>query len=401
MNIALLLNPSNESVAQLQSVIESSTEREFDSLLLVYGALASRASSGLQSQMVTYLNSHLQQSTGNNDDSIAVINALGNSGSGQTINILLHLIDSNSVETQVAVINALRKQAYSVRVLAAFLDVLSKPKPDVRVVGAVVNCLIKGVEESGVVNVPLTFAVANSLMSVSEALKNDYIDKLVSYYFHQLLRYGVKVDRRLRRSAGNWVSSGPEYDMIASYEARQEDGLRYPNHSAYLWSNQIGIRNFNLQVAAGMFTGASSSGGGHKVFGKAVAKVNVFGKAVADVEVEALRTVSSHSGVHKLVYVTVGGYVLLNFEAYSDDERAPATYGRNVEYPVFKINLKSFILVATVTTQLVVYAQVECSFGVDAISANNANTFSTKGLLSPTWTVRMEGSSMLDVVRSQ
>lgn len=401
LNIALLVHPSIEFVTQLESLIAADTVRDSSSLLLVYGALASRADPALQEDMVNYLHIHLQQSADSYTDLINLINAMGNSGSVQIIDILLDYIDHEVVDIQVAVINAMRKQTYNSRVLATFLEILKDPNPNTRVVGAIANTLIKGLETSSVGDVQVTLAITNALISSSKTLNNDYINELVAYYISQLQQRDGRVSRRLRRSLrrSNWMSSGPEYNMIASYEARQNDGVNYPTHSGYLWSKQIGVKNFNLQVASGVFTGAGSNDGKHKIFSKTLAKVNAFGKSETVVEVELLRNQTFYGDVQKELYVTVGGYVLLSFESFTDDEESPPSFGGDTEYPILDFRWKLFVTIATLNAHIAVYSQMKSYINIDADIRNQHNSYRVGGLFFPLLTVRVEGSSTFDVVR--
>ena len=399
MNIALLLNPTRNFATQLQSLIDGDFERDTSPLLLMYGALASRADPSLQTEMVAYLIHRLQESTGDEKDKITLIIALGNSGSSEIIDCLLGIIGNANIEIKLAVINALRKQTNSARVLAAFLDILSSNDPDPRIVGAMINTLIIGFESSSVTDVEATLTIARALLSSSRALQNSYIDELLSYYLNLLRELDTSTDRRLRRDTDKWMQSGTEYNMIASYEDRQEDGVAYPSHSAYLWSQQIGVKNFNLQVASGMFTGATESGDESKILGRTVGRVNAFGHSTTAVEIEVLRSQSPiGDNVHEVVYLTVGGYVLLNFEAFAENKSAPNSFGGGTDYPVLKFELESFVSIATVTSRMVVYAHLESSFGVDGIVFDQPNSYYTRALLSPYLTVQMEGSSTFDVV---
>jgi hypothetical protein len=121
---------------------------------------------------------------------------------------------------------------------------------------------------------------------------------------------------------------------------------------------------------------------------------------VTAVEVEVLRTQTSYGDVHKVVYVTVGGYVLLNFEAFTDDQELPS-YGSDTEYPVLEYSWESFVTVATVTTQMVVYSQMSSYFELHARVEEEQNSFTSEGFLTPSLTVRVEGSSTFDVLGTQ
>ena len=395
LNIALLTTPDEHFVEQLESLINA---QHVNSLLLVYGALASRAEHVLQTQMVTFLSERLQEPTTNEADLIHLIQSLGNSGSDVMVDTLLNYISHASVAVQVATINAMRKKTNDDRVQAAFLAILNAPHPSVNIIGAIANTLIKGLEESGVGNKQKTFALANALVSSSKSLDNEYIEGLVSYYLEQLHQQDMTAGSRLRRDADNWMTAGNDYDMIASYEDRQEDGTKYPNYRAHLWSKQIGVRDLNLQVAAGMFTGVGVEAGEHKVFGKTVAKVNAFGESTTAMEVEVLRSQSADRDVHKIVYMTVGGFVLLNFEAFSDEEEAPMSYLQDTEYSILTFDWEVFVAVATVNVEISIYAQLFSYFETELIMELGQNGYVANGLLSPTLRIRAEGSSTFDVV---
>ena len=397
VNMALLLTPGSEFVARLESLLQTETARDPHSLTLAYGALASRADPGLQNRMVAYLVSRLQ-SARSTDDVVVLIHALGNSGSSQTTDILLGLLHSDTADIQMAAINALRKHTIDVRVTNAFLEMLGSENQSVSVVSAIVDVLVKGMESSGATDVQASLAYARALASSARTLNNSHITELVTHYFRQLQQYDQNTHRRLRREVGNWDFAGREYDMIASYEAREEDRARYPRNSGYLWSQQLGVTGFNLQVAAGMFTGASESGKESKILGRVVAKVNAFGKTLTPVEVAVLRSTTSGGGVQKLVYVAVGGQVLLNSKAFNDNMLLPTLFGRGTKLPVMDCKMELFVGVATIYTHMVVYAHLDSSFRVNGVNASNKSSFNTRAFLSPSLTVRMQGSSKFNVV---
>lgn len=398
LNIALLTTPDEHFVEQLETLINTQHVRDTNSLLLVYGALASRAEHDLQTQMVTFLSERLQEPTTNEEDLINLIHSLGNSGSDLMVDSLLSYINHASVAVQVATINAMRKKTNDDRVQAAFLAILKSPHPPVNIIGAIANTLIKGLEESGIGNKQKALVLANALISSSKSLDNEYIEGLVSYYLAQLRQQDMTGGSRLRRDSDNWMTSGNDYDMIASYEDRQQDGATYPNYRAHLWSKQIGVRDLNLQVAAGMFTGAGAETGEHKVFGKTVAKVSAFGESTTAMEVEVLRSQSADRDVHKIVYMTVGGFVLLNFEAFSDEEEAPMSYLKDTEYSILTFDWEVFVGVATVNVEISIYAQLFSYFETEYIMEPEQNAYAVNGLLSPTLRIRAEGSSTFDVV---
>jgi hypothetical protein len=401
MNIALLASPSSELVTGMQALIEAEAVRDPNSLLLAYGALASRASPNLQNEMVAFLRDHLQKCTANmRGDLIPAINALGNSGSHQIVDVLLGFVGDDTIDIQLAAINALRKQARNTYVVAAFLEQLRSDSPISSIVAAIANILVRDIEEPGVNNVETSLSFAGALVSASEKLNNSYVSQLVSRYLHLLQQSGVEMGRRLRREAGNWVEAGSEYNVIALHEARQNDQETYPKHSAHLWSRQIGVQNFNMQVVAGMFTGASDTGEEHKILGRTVTKVNAFGISARAVEIEAVRTQHS-GGIHKVVYVTVGGYVLLESEAFADGKELPKSFGGGTEYLVTEVEFVSYVDVATITTRIAVYAHLDNTFEVNAVNMSKERSFSTRGSISPSLVVSVHGSSTVNILHAE
>ena len=399
VNIALLATPSSDLVAKLEELLKPGAVGDSTSLILVYGALASRADHELQSRMILYLSSCLQESTGDTDNSIALIHALGNAGSSQTITLLLGIIDNDDLAVQLATVTALRKHTCDVRVVTTFLGILGSSNTSASIVGAIASVLTKDVETSGVTDVDISLAYAKALVSSSRTLNNSYTSELVGHYLHQLERYDVRIYRRLRRDVGNWAWDGHEYNMIASQKARHEDSEKYPKNCGYLWSRQLGVRDFNLQVVAGMFTGATENREESKIQGRVVARVNVFGKSLTAVEVDVLRNDKFGSGVRKLVHVTVGEYVLLNSEASTDSKQLPNSLAKGTEYPVEEIKMELFVGVATVETHFVVYAHLDSAFRVNGVDTGNENIFFSRGFLSPSLKIRIKGSSKFSVVR--
>ena len=399
MTIALLVPPSSEFVSRLESLLDSGTARDPNSLLLVYGAIASRADVDLHAHMVAYLIAHLQEPTGSIDNTVALIHALGNSDSSQTTDVLLRLIHDDSLDVKLAVIDALRKQTSDPRVASAFLVVLASENQTVSVVAAIANAVIQSIETSGVTNAQTSLAYAAALAASSRTLHDSYVSELVTFYLRELQKHDPSIRRRLRRNVGNWALPSEEYNVIASHEDREETSTRYPKNSAHLWTQQLGVKGFNLQVTAGVFTGASESGKERKILGKMVTRVNAFGYTLEPVDVEVLRmSGGGGSSVQKHVQVSVGGNTLVDYKASTDDTQLPTVY-RATELLVAEENLEFFVGAAEVDVHFDVHVHLNGSFNVNKVDTNNKNTFLTTAFLSPSVEVSIHGSTEFNVVR--
>ena len=388
VNIGLSLTPTTGFVARLELLLNSGTVMNLNSLLLMYGATASRADVELQQHMVAYLTAQLQEHTGNTEYTVTLIQALGNSGSSQIVDILLGLINSDDrVDVQVAAISALRKRAGDSRVKRVFLEMLRSRNQSATIVSALTNTLLKSI---GTVNGQTSLVYARALEYSSRVLNNSYISGLVNLYLHTLQKHDPRLRIRLRRDTGNWGLAGGEYKMIASYEDREEDSATYPKNSGHLWSRQLGVQGFNLQVAAGMFTGASESGKKSKILGRGVARVTSFGYALELVEVEVLREQDDGDSVKKHVLVSVGGY-------NSDTELPSSSSGPDILEA--EENMELFVGPAKIDIHWDVHVHLDGPLRVNEVDTNNTNTFLAQVSLSPSVKVRMHASSQFNVVR--
>ena len=189
---------------------------------------------------------------------------------------------------------------------------------------------------------------------------------------------------RLRRHTGNWMEAGHEYDIIALQESRQEDAASYPIHKAHLWSKHIGVQDLNLQVAAGIFSGVDPTTNKNKVFRKTIAQVNVFGQSASAMDIEVSRSQSAYDEIQRVVFVAVGGYVVMNSQTFSDEEPIPTLYNRIPN----KFDWELFVSGATVNIQIALYVQISDIFEILADFDPEQTSYTVESVLSPPLTVR-------------
>ena len=115
---------------------------------------------------------------------------------------------------------------------------------------------------------------------------------------------------------------------------------------AYIWGKKLGVRDTNVEVAAGAFGGVSNTGF-YKVFGHAKAVATAFGRTVTIVDVLLLRK-TEPSLTQSKMYVYVLGFILVNV-----DERQDSSVCHNIhrslyegrEFSVFNFRHSIFITV--------------------------------------------------------
>ena len=99
------------------------------------------------------------------------------------------------------------------------------------------------------------------------------------------------------------------YDL-ASHSERRRDLRKYPTHKAFIWGKRLGTSDINVEMAAGMFAGAS--GHGSKLFGKAIAKGKLFSRSKTIGEAVVLASAEG-KWIKLKLYAMIGGNVLVNY----------------------------------------------------------------------------------------
>ena len=395
LNIALLATPNKAFALQLEILINGQHNENTQSLLLAYGAIASRAQPDLRSHMITFLRNRTQKSTTDEKNLINLIHSLGNSGSHEVVPFLLDYTNHSNMEVQVAAINALRKTTDNEQVQAALLVLLRNPDVPAGVVGAIASTLVKGLDESEMSTKRQAIILKKAIITASRRQNSIYMERTVNRYLDKMHQRYIRLSRSYKQS---WSIGDPKYDVIATHESRQRDEEIYSNYESKLWEKEIGLEEFNLQIAVGLFSGTGAVAGESKMLGKAEAKVKAFGESTTAMEIEMLRSQSADEEIHRLVYLSIGGFVLVSFEAFSDDEFAPSSYIKGTEYNILEVDWEVFVVVATVKIEVSVFARIVGVFEVEKDVNLERNMYRVEGLFSPNLTIRAEGSSVFDVV---
>ena len=405
-------------ISRIQEILHSNAEI-MDSLVLAYGALASKSAPKVQQQAVEFLLDKLRSVQDNSDSLVHLIHSLGNSASNLTLEPLLDYAASENLEVQLAAIYAVRKHISNAMVQKAFIAILRKSSVQEDQIATITQTLNAGLEHiklSGSTdnehsNPELTVALVSAAMAANNQELHDFVAQYLSNLktevgaeYAQALQskytetsaHGNSTHTRLRRGS-DWDASSSLYDLVASRSSRASDENTYPYHRAYLYGKKFGLSDLNVQFAAGGFAGISSDREDYKMFGRAVAKGYAFGRSATGLDAQLLAE-KRNDNRHFKLYGNVIGHVLINIDEQIDTVRRASSsctsrnwpLRRSSRYTLLSFSYGVFILVGvlrfgvTVTAEMNVDARGQLCIGLPADAS---------ATLIPSLTIRAEGSA--------
>ena len=405
-------------ISRIQEILHSNVQST-DSLLLAYGALASKLSPEVQQQAVEFLLDKLNSVQEDSDSLVHLIHSLGNSASNLTLDPLLDYAASENLEVQLAAIYALRKHTNNIMVQEAFIAILRKPNVQEDQISTITQTLNAGLEHmklSGNTehnNPELIAALVSAAMKINSPELHSFIAQYllnlkteVGAKYAQVLQskhteagaHGNNTHTRLRRGS-DWDESNSLYDLVASRSSRASDVNTYPYHRAYLYGKKFGLSDLNVQFAAGGFAGVSPVNANYKMFGRAVAKGYAFGRSKTGLDAQILNE-KQNNRVHVKLYASVVGHVLINTDEWRDisycTSRSWPLYD-SPRYTLLSFSYSVFIFVGflrfrvSVTAEMNVNARAELCIGLPADAS---------ATLIPSLTLRAEGSASASLLVS-
>ena len=412
VHISFVKKAHSGFVQELEKLLHEEIAKS-DSLILAYSALASTASSRVQQSITNFVKTRLMQHMAVNDTTTTVhlIHALGNTGSREIIGLLVdYFWHSNSVEVKLAAISAMRKLTTSAIVQYVFIEVL-KSTPEECFVEEITSTLLRGEEFADRIgenideNVPLLNALVASCLQFTNntQLHNlvgsylETVDTPESHRLKELLEQGSS-SKRVRRA--NWDASNSLYDLVASHSERRRDLRNYPTHKAFIWGKRLGSSDINVEMAAGMFAGAS--GHGSKLFGKAIAKGKLF--SLSKTIGEAVVLASAEGKQIKLkLYAMIGGNVLINYNYQRSCCFTKSRPLHSSRYNIIRLEHNIFIYIGFLNfyVELNAYLDVKLTgqlcLGRPLCGGSNVG----KIYLTPQVRVSPEGGAALDILVSK
>ena len=392
---------------QLLLTMEDSVEK--DSLLLSFGALASNAQPDVEFVIATFLVQQIS-SINDNDISIHLLLAMGNTGSTHVISTIINYVSHPLKEIQKAALEALVKFTYLKQVQSSLGELLAS-EPDEEILNIVTKTLIEGqlyAEEMDIeISMESSYPMLSSLVTAVLSTNDTELIGRVALYVRKvgggrapsLLH---QLHTRLRRGT-DWDASNSNYNCVASQSSRASDVSTYPKHKAYIYGKRLGTSDVNMKVAGGVFLGTSNDCNNMKAFARACAQANVFSESrnLAEIELSVQKSGSTISGRG---YARIGGNTLLNY-VRSVDATYCLRYDRSLyerRTRLFRFSYSIWIYVGYVEASISLYLSLTADFDAEMCASLNVNELlsGTAGIV-PRVTLTLEGSASYTFLVSQ
>ena len=391
-----------EFVAGLQQLLlamEDSVEK--DSLLLSFGALASNAQPDVEFAIATFLVQQIS-SVNDNDVSIHLLLAMGNTGSNHVVSTITDYVNHPSKEIQKAALQALVKFTYLKQVQSSLGELVASGS-DEEILNIVTKILIEGqlyAEEMDIkISMESSYLMLSSLVRAVLRTNDTELIGHVALYVRKVggeraLSLLHQLHTRLRRGS-DWDASNSNYNCVASQSSRASDVSTYPKHKAYIYGKRLGTSDVNMKVAGGIFLGTSNDCNNMKAFARACAQANVFTESrnLAEIELSAQKSGSTISGRG---YAQFGGTTLLNY-ARSVDATYCLRYDRSLyenRRRLFQYSYSIWIYAGYVEASISLYLSLTADFDAEMCASLNVNELlsATTGIV-PRASLTLEGSA--------
>ena len=408
MYISIVANPQPRFVARLEYLISSDVHLNHP-LLLAYGALLSRASPELQHRMILFLFDRLPEAEKNNYSLIHHILSLGNTASPKMSDFLVNYLSHSQVDVQLSTILAMRFIMDDALIQVSLKEFLSGPKVTADHLTMIGKALLYGTERAKVngEKKPYSSDIAQLLVLSALGTSNDelissltsYLETINTEHSTSLLHYMQNSNTTRFRRGTNWAESKSVYDLVESSTDRVNDTKQYPSYISYIWGKQLGGKDINIQVAAGVFAGANDTGD-YKLFGHAVAKAHCYDYTLTMLEFLVMRKKDELSTVSDLYAIVMGNTVK---KVHVDqDSTVCKTYDEPVyeakEYTIFDFTYSVFVVVGTLDFELTAHAHFTAGLYVEFCEGKGRITAGAG--LSPTLTLTVAASGDLEVAVS-
>lgn len=384
--IAMLPTPSSNLIGLLEEKMMKE-EVETSSLILVYGALAARASYQDQKRMITYISDKLPQNGLEKTGLlIHVLHALGNTKSTEAIKHILRYVLSPQKDVQKTAISALRFFTGLPFVQTYYLRVLNQNTSDA-IIGAIIGAIIKSLYTGYEYNRSMTLdgQFTEHLVQLTLETQDDYLISQLQTLLEEMGIAGMMETTLIRHKREKWDSPSPIYDAITPLSEREADLSNFPYNRGYLWTKTLGVTREDvpvyIQSIAGFFAGLNYGECTLKVFGRAVIRANVLGN---------MATILDVMESNEKIYIEFIGIVILDVEIQLN-----YTY----EFPPYEQDLFEFAVEFTIyDVPFVVAVESDASLGGSlefGLDYGINNTIEGHAALKPYVSITVEASTAL------
>ena len=370
-----------EFINSLEQYILSAMEdsQDMDPLLLAFGAIASNAQPEVKYEIATFLlglHETLIASTNDTFGLISLLLAMGNTGSGHVVDVILSYVGSSVSDLQTAAIRALLKFTHLEQVTNSLANLLEMDLAEETVI-LITHTLVKGhtysTDQDIEIAPEIAYPLIQNLISAVWQFNNTDLALIVALYINEVggeqsSSLLAELHTRFRRGTSYWGSSSSDYNLIASLSSRQQDITTYPQHRAYMWVKKLGVSKAYLQAATGVFFGRSNDCDYVKGFAKVYAKYKLLSRTGTLANVEILLQKQPHSKNGRL-YAQIGGNTLVNRNLNQcSTYNTPLTRSR---YRLFSFTFSIFVYVGTVRVGVHVDLGMSVSFNAQFCSSSS------------------------------
>ena len=359
--------------------------QDIDPLLLAFGAIASNAQPQVEYEVATFLlGLHETLITSINDTSglTSLLLAMGNTGSGHVIDVILSYIHSSESDLQTAAIQALLKFTYLEQVTNSLAELLEMDLAEETVI-LITHMLVKGHRYStnqDIEIVPETvYPLIQNLISAVWQFNNTDLTLIVAVYINEIggersSSLITELQTRFRRGTSDWDSPySSDYNLVASLSSRQQDVTTHPNHRAYIWGKKLGVNKAYLKTASGVFFGRSYDCNYIKGYAKVYAEYKILSRTGILANVEILLQKHPYS-MNGRLYAQIGGNTLVNRGLYIDGSYRCRTYNTPLirsRFRLLSFTYSIFVYVGTVGVGVHIDLGVSVNFDAQLCSSSS------------------------------
>ena len=358
--------------------------QDVDPLLLAFGAIASNAEPKVEYEIATFLlGLHETLITSTNDTSglISLLLAMGNTGSGHVVDVILSYIGSSVSDLQTAAIQALLKFTHLEQVTNSLANLLEMDLAEETVI-LITHTLVKGHRYSTDQDIEIApevvYPLIRNLVSAVWQFNNTDLALIVAVYINEVggeqsSSLSAELQTRFRRGTSYWGSYSSDYNLVASLSSRQQDITTYPQHKAYMWVKKLGVSKAYLQAVTGVFFGRSNDCDYIKGFAKAYAKYKILSKTGTLANVEVLLQKQPYS-INGRLYAQIRGNTLVNRNFSINGSYQCSNYSTPLtrsRYRLFSFTYSIFVYVGTVRVGVHVDLGMSVSFNAQLCSSSS------------------------------
>ena len=392
----------NTSLDLVNTVISSIASND-DGIILVLGALARNSNFAIQKVVIDELLQRLNTvlpSSSNNEVVIALIYALGNSGSKLAVSPLLSTLQYDDIDIQISAIRSLASHLDQPVVQQAIITLLPLTDEDI-ILEEILKILIDAFENKILTNP--SEEMINAIINSAIQLENPNLYELVAIYLHQLKIDEIDIyldvlkqqhnygdlqhehigdmdnnHSRIKRGS-DWDEYDTDYNIVSSYTNRKNDVKNYPKHTAYIFGKTFGVSNLNVKIGAGGFAGmeVKSSSANYKVFAKAAANVNVFGRRYKLLDLELSRY-TSNNYIYDTIWLWDGSSLNKHTKAKAEPLCIKKKFSHSGSLRVFDTDIKIYLYVGYI------YADISATVSSGGMDVGLCTCFTFPPISQPT-----------------